>query len=241
MSTIARKQRELMQRNTLLLDIAQEMLEESGFASLSLDKLAARTEFSKGTIYNHFMSKEDLLTALCVRALQIQLSLYLRVFDFPGNSREKILALHYAYNLYARQHPALFMCVLSGLAQNIVEKTSAHQMAERHTYERRVTAVLDEIVQTAMDAGDIQAPRADTVEIISFANWAMSFGTTALLQAAGRASSIERIDADTAFIRNIGVMLDGLQWRPLCKDWDYEDTWQRLHEFFGVKAGESVA
>lgn len=232
MSTTTRKQREWKQREDMLLDIAQEMLEEFGFSNLTLDKLAAKTEFSKGTIYNHFTSKEDLLTALCVRALKIQYAMYLKIHVFEGNSREKILGLHYAYNLYARRYPALFMCVLSGLALNVVERTSEHRMNERSIYERKVTSVLDDIVNQALEEHDIESPLVDTIEVISFANWAMSFGTTALLQSAGRASSIERMNTDKAFLRNIELILDGLKWKPLSQEWQYDKTWQRLQTFF---------
>ena len=232
MSTANRKQRELAQRDDMLLDQAQELLEDVGFSNLTLEKLATRTEFSKGTIYNHFSSKEDLLTALCVRGLQIQLEMYLQVLDFPGHSREKVIGLHYAYSLYARRHPTLFMCVLSGLAPNVIEKTSPKRMEERRVLEARITLVLDKVVKQAFAAGDIGSPLANDEATVSFANWAMSFGSMALLQSARRASSIERLNFDTALRCNVDLILDGLQWRPMSGAWDYEATWQRLGDFF---------
>ncbi|MBV1774965.1 TetR/AcrR family transcriptional regulator [Burkholderiaceae bacterium DAT-1] len=232
MSTAERKQRELAQRDDMLLEQAQTLLEEVGFANLTLEKLATRTEFSKGTIYNHFTSKEDLLTALCVCGLQKQLDMYLKVLEFPGNPRERIIGLHYAYNLYARRYPTLFMCILSGLAPHVIEKTSVKRMEDRRILEMKVTQVLDRVVQEGFDKGDIRSSLANATAAVTFANWAMCFGSTALLQSARRATSIERLDFRTVLQQNVSIVLDGLQWHPLSSEWDYDDTWARLTAWF---------
>ena len=240
MSTALRKHRALMERDEMLLETSLVLLEEMGFASLTLEKIAARTDFSKGTIYNHFTSKEDLLTALCVQGLQAQLEMYRKVFDFQGNTRERVLGMHFAYNLYARRHPLLFMCVLSGLAPHVIEKTSERRMAERRTCETLLTELLDRVVQDGVTAGDLILPEGQTVADVSFANWAVGFGTTALLQTAQRAHSIARLDHGRALQRHVSLLMDGMHWRPLSSDWDYGETWERLNDFFGVDKEEAL-
>ncbi len=64
---MTRKQREIRQREAYLLDVARKMLMEHGFSGLSMDRLAEATEYSKGTVYQHFSTKEDLVAALAVR------------------------------------------------------------------------------------------------------------------------------------------------------------------------------
>ena len=64
MSTLTRKQREVHQRELMLLDVARKMLIENGYAGLNMDRLAEATEYGKGTVYQHFSTKEDLVTAL---------------------------------------------------------------------------------------------------------------------------------------------------------------------------------
>ena len=54
MATSARKQREVKERERHLLDVARGMLIAQGYSGLSMDRLAEATEFSKGTIYQHF-------------------------------------------------------------------------------------------------------------------------------------------------------------------------------------------
>ncbi len=41
-----------------------ELMEERGFDAVSVNDLCARADLNRGTFYNHFRSKEDLLAAL---------------------------------------------------------------------------------------------------------------------------------------------------------------------------------
>ena len=50
-------------RRELILDVAQEVFLEEGFANASMSTIAARLGGSKGTLYNYFKSKDDLFTA----------------------------------------------------------------------------------------------------------------------------------------------------------------------------------
>ncbi|MEO1235180.1 MAG: helix-turn-helix domain-containing protein, partial [Planctomycetota bacterium] len=66
MQTLTRKQREIADRERLILDHARRMLLDGGVASLSMDRLAEAIEYSKGTVYQHFSSKEDVVAALFI-------------------------------------------------------------------------------------------------------------------------------------------------------------------------------
>lgn len=65
-----RKQREYQKRKTLILDAASELFNSKGFSNVTLDDLADRIEFSKGTIYSHFGSKEEIYAHLLLEQLQ---------------------------------------------------------------------------------------------------------------------------------------------------------------------------
>lgn len=55
------------QRRELILDVAQEVFLEEGFANASMSVIAARLGGSKGTLYNYFKNKEDLFNAYVER------------------------------------------------------------------------------------------------------------------------------------------------------------------------------
>jgi len=55
------------QRRELILDVAQEVFLEEGFANASMSTIAARLGGSKGTLYNYFKSKDELFIAYVER------------------------------------------------------------------------------------------------------------------------------------------------------------------------------
>jgi TetR/AcrR family transcriptional regulator, fatty acid metabolism regulator protein len=61
-SSLKEKQRE--ERTTLILQAAYDVLVEKGYYEASMDEIAARVGISKGTLYLHFKSKEDLIFML---------------------------------------------------------------------------------------------------------------------------------------------------------------------------------
>jgi len=53
-------------RRARILEAAHAVCVETGLASVRMEAIAARAQVSKGTLYNHFESKEDLLLAMVV-------------------------------------------------------------------------------------------------------------------------------------------------------------------------------
>ena len=72
MATSTRKARELEAREALILDTAQRLVEERGYLGMNMDLVAEATEYSKGTIYQHFSCKEELLSALIERTAALR-------------------------------------------------------------------------------------------------------------------------------------------------------------------------
>jgi AcrR family transcriptional regulator len=58
-------------RATLIMDAAEEVFIEKGYHEASMDEIAARAGVAKGTLYQHFPGKEDLVFALIERALDL--------------------------------------------------------------------------------------------------------------------------------------------------------------------------
>jgi AcrR family transcriptional regulator len=64
-----RKQREYAKRKNLILDTARRFFQRKGYNSVTIDDIAAEIEFSKGTIYSHFESKEEIFAQLLLEHL----------------------------------------------------------------------------------------------------------------------------------------------------------------------------
>ncbi|MBK9712428.1 MAG: TetR/AcrR family transcriptional regulator [Kouleothrix sp.] len=67
-STPLRERRRKLLRDEILL-AATELLNEKGYAAMSMDELAGRVGISKPTLYSHFATKEDLIVEAMARGL----------------------------------------------------------------------------------------------------------------------------------------------------------------------------
>ncbi|MFI1464023.1 TetR/AcrR family transcriptional regulator [Nocardia carnea] len=61
------KERRLERTRVLLLDAAEEVFAEKGFAAATLDDIAHAAGYTKGAIYKHFSVKEELFLAVSDR------------------------------------------------------------------------------------------------------------------------------------------------------------------------------
>ena len=61
------RERRLERTRALLLDAAEDVFAEKGFTPATLDDIARTAGYTKGAIYNHFATKEDLFLAVSDR------------------------------------------------------------------------------------------------------------------------------------------------------------------------------
>lgn len=84
------RERQRLERESLILDEAEQLLQEEGYEGLVMDRLADRVGVSKGTLYQHFLKKEDLFGAILLRGLarmDEQLTNHLTDTDHPAAER----------------------------------------------------------------------------------------------------------------------------------------------------------
>src|SRR2546428_11172281 len=64
------KEKQCQERETLILQAAEEVLIKKGYYETSIDEIAARVDIAKDTVYLHFPSKENLVVAIFERDMQ---------------------------------------------------------------------------------------------------------------------------------------------------------------------------
>src|SRR6202012_5981794 len=69
------------QTRTKLLEAAATVYARRGFAGATLDEVASEAGFTKGAVYGHFGSKENLLLALLAEYLAGQIAEQVQLFD----------------------------------------------------------------------------------------------------------------------------------------------------------------
>ena len=82
-----RKQRDIEKRRHLILDTARRLFHRKGFSGVTVDDIALEIEFSKGTIYSHFASKEEIFGQILLEHLII-LAGYLKEAAATSATRE---------------------------------------------------------------------------------------------------------------------------------------------------------
>ena len=87
------KEKQRQERETLILQAAEEVLMEKGYYETSIDEIAARVGIAKGTVYLHFPSKEDLVIAIFERDMQQLLQYIDAIMSQALISRGKIEAI----------------------------------------------------------------------------------------------------------------------------------------------------
>ena len=57
---LTRKERDFQRHRNEIMEAAEELFDETGFYETTMDQISERAEFSKGSLYNYFESKEIL-------------------------------------------------------------------------------------------------------------------------------------------------------------------------------------
>src|SRR5262245_18397019 len=103
-----------------ILDTAMGMVEEDGFAALSVNKLADAVDYTPGALYRYFGSKDELLSQLIERvltALGRRLDAALARLPPVASPLARVLALTYAYRDFAKAEPRRFGLLAMSLAE----------------------------------------------------------------------------------------------------------------------------
>lgn len=87
------KERQRQERERLILQAAEELLLERGYHDMAIEDIAARVGISKGTVYLHFASKDDLVFALFDRGMRQFIAALDAILSSPGTPREKLDAI----------------------------------------------------------------------------------------------------------------------------------------------------
>jgi AcrR family transcriptional regulator len=235
MTTITRKQREIHQREVQILDVARRILNTDGYIRLNMDRIAEEIEYAKGTVYQHFSSKEDIIVALNIVMHEKMEELFQQAASFQAASRQCMTAVGVASNLMNRLYPDHQHIERITGNPAILEKARPERRERIQKLEGACIGVLSEIVQRGVTGGDLQLPTGVHPEDLVFGLWAMSSGGYDII-----ASGIDLIDSGVpdpmgALWLNFSMLMDGYGWKPLSHEDDWRETRHRAwNELFAA-------
>lgn len=242
MSEMTRKQREVAQREQKILDAARPMVLREGYHGLSMDRIAEKIEYSKGTIYNHFPCKEEIILALAIDTVIRRIDLFERASAVRGSSRERMQVVGIAAELFARLYPHHFMIENMIRTPSIWDKTSRQRQIQLETSENRCISIVAGIARDAVAAGDLVLPDGMNAEEFVFGLWSICYGGYSLIATHG---NLERLGIQRSFeaiTEHTIRLVDGYRWQPLSCDHDYQPTVEHaLNEVFAAEVGQLSA
>jgi len=133
-----------------LLEAAQELIEEGGYAAASVAAVAERAAVAAGTLYRHFDSKEDLFVEV-FRAVCSREERAMRAASDDLASTEAVARLEQVLATFAERalrNPRLAWALIAEPVDPLVD-------AERLAYRERYASLIAEALRAGIAAGEL--------------------------------------------------------------------------------------
>ena len=218
MSQPSRKQREIQQR------VAE------GYHGLSMERIAATLEYAKGTIYNHFPNKEEIMIALANVALQTRTNMFRRAATYAGPSRDRLTAIGSANELFVQRFPDHFRVEQLIRSTSIWDKTSEKRRNTMLMCESQCMETVAGVVRDGVATGDVTLREGLTAEDFVFGLWSMSFGAFSIISTSPSLTEIGIANPYEAIRHNMNVLVDGLGWTPLSSERNYIELFDLVQQ-----------
>jgi TetR/AcrR family transcriptional regulator len=208
MSTLARREKEKLQRRNDILEAAEELFDEKGFESATIAEIARKTELSKGTIYLYFQSKDELLLAVCVKGIA---GFREELEDAARRKRgleNKIKSVYLAYIEFFLEVPHVFRVLHDTFTERLRSNLSQDAIDLINWTIVEAVRFGSQFVQQGIDSGLF---RAD-VDPYAFSVVAWQLATSLIdLAILNDPGVIDRDLLEEMFSRSIELLLDGLK------------------------------
>ncbi|NQV16679.1 TetR/AcrR family transcriptional regulator [bacterium] len=153
--TMNRKERDKQRNREAILDAAVHLFAQKGFNETKLEEVAALAEFGKGTLYNYFKDKNDLLLSSFDYALGKVMDYLDEQLSSVSNPLERIRLIVISQFEYYRSNEDFLRVVVAN--QQIIGKTiHQHSGQELHQRFMHLKKLMIKELQNAMDMGSLK-------------------------------------------------------------------------------------
>ncbi len=105
----SKRQQNKERKKKALIDAAEMLFIKNGFDNTSIDDVAKQADLTKRTLYQYFISKEDLYLAVVLRAAKQLTATYEEAFAAGGTALEKIKRANQVYLKFYFEHGDQFL------------------------------------------------------------------------------------------------------------------------------------
>jgi AcrR family transcriptional regulator len=132
-------------RETELLDVTLQLLQEHGYERLTIDAVAAVARASKATVYRRWPSKAELVLAAFIEGCR-----QVAVAPGTGTLRGDLLRLGDVIRLHAREQARTIRAVMVEVSRH----PALHEAMQSQFLDQR-KALIQEVLRQAADRGEI--------------------------------------------------------------------------------------
>lgn len=229
MSSLTPKQLEIRQREARILSVATPMIRDGGLEAIRMDRIAKEMRLTRGTIYNHFANREEIVLSLAGRAIQRRIALFEYAISLADQSRRQIAAVGIACEVYADQMPDDFAAEQMVRHDSVLMKTSEARRGRLLADEHACMAVVGQAVVGAVERGDLKVPRGQDAPDVLFGLWSLVYGGLLIEATSPSLTNIGISDSRSAIRRNCNALLDGLHWQPPYEASAYNRWVKQIH------------
>lgn len=108
MGITERKERERELKKSMMLEAAETLILEKGLDSLNMNEVADRAEVSKGSLYQYFDSKTELVLGICDKATALLTEEIKKVLTIDKKGIELVHMIGATFMTFVTQHPEYF-------------------------------------------------------------------------------------------------------------------------------------
>jgi AcrR family transcriptional regulator len=90
-----RKVRKRAEREDRILKAAEQLILTNGYSRTTIDEIAAKADVSKGAVYLHYQSKDDIYFNIMAKALEIMRDMFREAADREERGLDKFCAIGY--------------------------------------------------------------------------------------------------------------------------------------------------
>lgn len=228
MSTLSPKKQAMKERELRILELARSMVLTGGYHGLGLDSLASELGVSRGTIYNHFKCKEEIILALLIETMDRRREMFQRAAAYQGLPRIRLAAIGVAAELFVRLYPDHFQVEQIVKSDSIWDKTTEERRSLVKTCQMQCVGIVAGIVRDGIAQNHVTLPEGMTPESLVFGLWSMTEGAYSLIATSDAVKELGITDPFRAIRMNIHSTVDGFGWTPLSRDLDYHETMEQV-------------
>lgn len=123
--SISRRERHVQERRSEILAAALELIESKGYLSTSMEEIAEQADVARGTLYNHFESKADVVVAMVESVAQEWLEKGNKKLQRGGTSTAAIRDILTAAAEWFDMHPQTAVGFFHALRERVVSPKTA--------------------------------------------------------------------------------------------------------------------